>query len=91
MNELLLQIYREIGYMEGLAALMEYGEMWDINSLIDRINVKYCQPDGKQLLDEMSFFSSIYGEETIKQDGKIQIELYSDINLIRHQHRGQYK
>lgn len=90
MNELLLQIYRKIGYMKGLVALMEYGEMQDINSLIDRINAMHCQPDGKQAWDVVSFFSSNYGEESIKQDDKILIGLYSDINILRRQHRGKF-
>ncbi len=90
MNALLLQIYRKIGRMEGLTALMEYGEMQDINSLIDRINVMHCQSDGKQALDVIHFFSDIYEEESIKQDDKIQIELYSDINSLRYQHREKF-
>ncbi len=83
MNALLLQIYREIGCMEGLNALKEYGEMQDINSLIDRINVMHCQPDGKQVLDAIHFFSDIYEEESIKQDDKIQIELYFRYQFIK--------
>lgn len=90
MNALLLQIYRKIGCMEGLAALMEYGEMQDINSSIDRNNMMHCQPDGKQALNAMHFFSSIYGEEAIKQDDKIQIGLYSDINILSCQHREKF-
>ncbi len=90
MNALLLPIYRKIGCMEGLTTLMEYGEMQDINSLIDRINVMHCQPGGKQALDAMHFFSDIYEEKSIEQDDKIQIELYSDINLLRHQHREKF-
>lgn len=50
----------------------------------------HCQPGGNQALDAMHFFSDSYEEKSIGQDDKIQIGLYSDINLIRHQHRGNF-
>lgn len=41
-NALLLQIYRKIGHIEGMVALLKYEKVENINSLIDRINLMYC-------------------------------------------------
>lgn len=55
MNTLLQQIYRGIGRLEGLFALMERGEAENINSLIGRINMMHCSTDGEQSLGVMFF------------------------------------
>ena len=89
-NALLLQIYRKIGYIEGMVTLLNYEEMENINSLIDRINLMYCQSDGKQTLDILKFFSPIHRDESVIQSKKEQIALYSDINVLRFQHRNKF-
>lgn len=86
-NALLLQIYRKIGHIEGMVALLNCEEIEIINRLIDRINLLYCQPDGKRALDILDFFSQIHGDESMIQSLKDQIALYSDINVLRSRHR----
>ena len=89
-NALLLQIYRKIGYIEGMVTLLNYEEAEKINSLIDRINLMYCQLDGKQTLDILNFFSQIHRDESFIQYKMEQIALYSDINELRFQHRNKF-
>lgn len=90
MNALLLQIYRKIGCIEGMAALLNREEVENINSLIDRINVMHCQPNGKKASDDMRLFTSIYGDESIVKFNKTQMALCSDINALRFQHRENF-
>lgn len=90
MNPLLQRIYRKIGRLEGLTALMDRGKVENINSLIGRINMMHCQTDGDQLLGVMYFFSSIYEDESVMEAYKSQIVLYSDINALRFQHREKF-
>ena len=89
-NALLLQIYRKIGHIEGMVALLKCEEVENINSLIDRINLMYCQSDGKRALDILNFFSPIHGDESMIQSSKDQIALYSDINVLRSRHRKKF-
>lgn len=89
-NALLLQIYRKIGHIEGMVDLLNCEEIENINGLIDRINFMYCQPDRKQALDILKFFSQIHGDELLIQSLKDQITLYSDINVLRSRHRKKF-
>lgn len=89
-NALLMQIYRKIGHIEGMVALLNCEEVKNINSLIDRVNLMYCQPDGKRALDILNFFSQIHEDESMIQSLKDQIALYSDINVLKSRHRKKF-
>ena len=43
-----MQIYRKIGHIEGMVALLNCEEIENINGLIDRINFMYCQQMGSR-------------------------------------------
>ena len=89
MKNLLLRIYHKIGKLEGICELLDEEEIKNIDEMVDRYNLMYCQLGGYRLPDFENFFGYAGNDELIRKERQ-KIQEFSDLKMLRGQHREKF-
>lgn len=89
MEALLLQLYRKIGRLEGIIALMDSCELECINNLIDRRNIGCYYKNKKQAIELTDCFDRMHDNEFVQAEIKA-IDFFSELNHLRRSRRTEF-